>query len=55
MHTITTLLEMKIQICLKKYFLVDDIVEEICKPDKYFLIGEKGSGKNSIFGVYVEI
>lgn len=32
----------------EKIFLVDDIVEEICKPDKYFLIGEKGSGKQHI-------
>ena len=29
----------------EKIFLVDDIVDEILKPDKYFLIGEKGSGK----------
>ena len=33
----------------EKIFLVDDIVEEICKPDKYFLIGEKGSGKTAFF------
>ena len=51
MHTITTLPEMKIQICLKN-ILVDDIVEEICKPDKYFLIGEKGSGKTA-YSVYM--
>lgn len=36
----------------EKIFLVDDIVEEICKPDKYFLIGEKGSGKTA-YSVYM--
>lgn len=34
----------------EKIFLVDDIVEEICKPDKYFLIGEKDLEKQ-LFGV----
>ena len=38
----------------EKIFLVDDIVEEICKPDKYF-DWRKRIWKNSIFGVYVEI
>ena len=27
----------------EKIFLVDEIIDEIKKPDKYFLIGEKGS------------
>lgn len=39
----------------EKIFLVDDIVEEICKPDKYFFDWRKRIWKNSIFGVYVEI
>lgn len=36
----------------EKIFLVDDIVDEILKPDKYFLIGEKGSGKTA-YSVYM--
>lgn len=36
----------------EKIFLVDEIVDEICKPDKYFLIGEKGSGKTA-YSVYM--
>ena len=32
----------------EKIFLVDDIIDEICKPDKYFLVGEKGSGKTAL-------
>ena len=24
----------------EKIFLVDEIIDEICKPDKYFLVGE---------------
>ena len=36
----------------EKIFLVDEIVDEIRKPDKYFLIGEKGSGKTA-YSVYM--
>ena len=36
----------------EKIFLVDEIVDEICKPDKYFLVGEKGSGKTA-YSVYM--
>lgn len=36
----------------EKIFLVDDIIDEISKPDKYFLIGEKGSGKTA-YSVYM--
>lgn len=36
----------------EKIFLVDEIVDEIKKPDKYFLIGEKGSGKTA-YSVYM--
>lgn len=36
----------------EKIFLVDEIIDEICKPDKYFLIGEKGSGKTA-YSVYM--
>lgn len=32
----------------EKIFLVDEIIDEIRKPDKYFLIGEKGSVKRHI-------
>ena len=36
----------------EKIFLVDEIIDEICKPDKYFLVGEKGSGKTA-YSVYM--
>ena len=36
----------------EKIFLVDEIIDEIKKPDKYFLIGEKGSGKTA-YSVYM--
>lgn len=36
----------------EKIFLVDEIIDEINKPDKYFLIGEKGSGKTA-YSVYM--
>lgn len=36
----------------EKIFLVDEIIDEICRPDKYFLIGEKGSGKTA-YSVYM--
>lgn len=36
----------------ERIFLVDDIIDEIKKPDKYFLIGEKGSGKTA-YSVYM--
>lgn len=36
----------------EKIFLVDEIIDEIRKPDKYFLIGEKGSGKTA-YSVYM--
>lgn len=39
----------------EKIFLVDEIIDEICRPDKYFLIGEKRFWKDSLFSVYVEI
>lgn len=32
----------------EKIFLVDEIIDEICKPDKYFLVGEKDQGKQHI-------
>lgn len=36
----------------EKIFLVDEIIDEIKKSDKYFLIGEKGSGKTA-YSVYM--
>lgn len=36
----------------EKIFLVDEIIDEIRKPDKYFLLGEKGSGKTA-YSVYM--
>lgn len=35
-----------------KIFLVDEIMDEIKSPDKYFIIGEKGSGKTA-YSVYL--
>ena len=36
----------------EKIFLVDEIMDEIKSPDKYFVIGEKGSGKTA-YAVYL--
>lgn len=36
----------------EKIFLVDDIIEDIKSPNKYFIIGEKGSGKTA-YSVYL--
>lgn len=36
----------------EKIFLVDDILDEIKSPNKYFIIGEKGSGKTA-YSVYL--
>ena len=36
----------------EKIFLVDEIMDEIKAPDKYFIIGEKGSGKTA-YAVYL--
>lgn len=36
----------------EKIFLVDEIMDEIKSPDKYFIIGEKGSGKTA-YAVYL--
>ena len=36
----------------EKIFLVDEIIDEIRRPDKYFLVGEKGSGKTA-YSVYM--
>lgn len=36
----------------EKIFLVDEIMYEIKSPDKYFIIGEKGSGKTA-YAVYL--
>lgn len=36
----------------EKIFLVDDIIEDIKSPNKYFIVGEKGSGKTA-YSVYL--
>lgn len=36
----------------KKIFLVDDIIDRIKEPSRYFIIGEKGSGKTA-YAVYL--
>ena len=35
----------------EKIFLVDEIMDEIKSSDKYFIIGEKGSGKTAYAAV----
>ncbi|WP_191018192.1 hypothetical protein [Treponema zioleckii] len=36
----------------EKIFIVDDVIDNICKNDTYFLIGEKGSCKTA-YSVYI--